>query len=566
MLKISIYLSSLVAASWLLGAPVVAEVQDSPQMTLLIDYDSRGPFSLGDGVDIANLDDGPRLNCIDYDNSPRVEDAENGTSVIHVSISVIKDLDDLETKLGRSLSLEAGLSGSYLQFAEGSVQTSLSRTYSQFLREARSSLMISVRVVADHGRTWLNYNLREEAERLISEELFEDFRQLCGSHFIRAARRESALEYDIVVTGLSRETKEMLAGKASASFEAGAGTSGISTSARGSMRDSMKSFVRTAKHFGQMSVNVRLVGAPGIDIVAPALTNINIADAESIDKLFSSWSKVLKGFRGSKGVTRDFILQRYAQLPEVDQTYHKFVFLGKVIKRLMLVEQLLQDYASYEEEQKDLWGIYFKDKTENLQGLRDRLSSEYTKCSSLDECSLESLPSNVDDFSIEDVLYNGTLKAVCGWGFEANIAGTSTAVLSDIAVSWHGWMNFPNFVDRDATKAFRIDEAGTRHDIQPFNYGYDISVEPNVLRFETDSNRHGPGRAIIQFVNLSLGEGDVFAGNGINQRFLDQQKTALARSQFGVEFRFPSGRTVAQTLGYPDFRECLKLRKLRDLQ
>ena len=563
MMKSYLCLSSLLAALWLLITPVTAEIAHDSSRALSIAYDSRSPFALGDGVDIANLAS-PRKNCIDLKASAKGEDAPNGTSEIHASISVIKNMDDLETKLDKSLSLEASLSGSYLKFAKGKAQTNLSRTYSRFLREMRSSLMLSIRIVADHGRTWLDYRLRPEAQELIAENRLEDFRQMCGSHFIRAERRESALEYDVIVTGLARETKDMLAKEASASFEA-KGRQGISSvSARGSVQDSLKSFVRVARHFGQISINARLVGAPSIATLAPALTKVDVTDPASVNELFSNWGKVLEGFQGSQGVTRDFILLKYPELSDFDQTDEKFAFLGEVTKRLMLVEQLLQEYASYEEhEEKELWDIYFKGRTENLEALRDRLIGEYTKCSSLDECAIERLPSDVVGFSIEDVLYNGKLKATCGWGFEAQVAGEPKAVLSDIAIYWHGWMNFPNFVDRDATKAFRIDAAGERHDIKPFKYGYDMSVDPNVLREPTDlTERHGPGRAIIQFKNRSFGKNEVVRGNVINNDFLDRQRTALAKSQFGMEFHFPSGRVVTQTLGYPDFRPCPRIRDL----
>ena len=557
MMKLCI-LTCVISAFWQLGAPVSAEIHGGPR-TFLIPYDSHSSFALGDGVDITNLA-GPRKNCIDLNASARGQDAPNGTSEIHASISVIKNMDDLETKLDRSLSLEASLSGSYIKFAQGRAQTNLSKTYSRFLREVRSSLMLSVRVVADHGRTWLDYRLRPEARQLIAENRLEDFRQMCGSHFIRAERHESALEYDVIVTGLARETKDMLAKEASASFETKGGTGGISATARGSVQDSLKSFVRVARHFGQISINARLVGAPSIATLAPALTRIDVSDPASVNELFSNWGKVLEGFEGSKGVTRDFILLKYNELPEFDQADEKFAFLGEVTKRLMLVEQLLQDYASHREsEGEELWKLYFKGKAENLKVLQDRLISAYTKCSSLDECPFESLPSDAVGFSIEDILYNGKLKATCGWG--VNTADERSAVLSDIAVYWYGWMNFPNFVDADATRSFRIDASGNRHAIS-LVYGEDMSVDPNVLREPTDptaSKRHGPGRAIIQFEHRSFGEDEVVGGNVINHGFLDRQRTDLAKSQFGVEFHFPSGRIVTQTLGYPDFRQCPKM-------
>ena len=549
------------AALWLLSMPVAAEIIHDGSRSLLLAYDSRGAFALGDGVDITDLV-GPRGNCIDLEKSAKVEDASNGTSEIHASISVIKNMDDLETKLDRSLGLEASLSGSYLKFAKGRVQTNVSRTYGRFLQEVKSSLMISVRIIADHGRTWLDYRLRPEVQQLISEKRFEDFRQRCGSHFIRAERRESALEYDVIVTGLARTTKDMLAKAASVSFESKGGMGSISASARGSMQDSLKSFVEVARHFGKISIDARLVGAPSIATLAPALTKADVTDPASVNELFSSWGRVLEGFQHSDGAPRDYVLLKYNELPDVDQTDQKFVFLGEVTKKLMLVEQLLQDYASYREsEGEELWNLYFIGNAENLKVVQDRLISAYTKCSSLDECSLESLPADVAGFSIEDILYNGKLKATCGWGFNAKVAGKPTAVLSDIAVYWHGWMNFPNFVDRDATKVFRIDASGKRHDIKPFQYGYHMSVEPNVLREPTDptaSERRGPGRAIIQFENRSFKEAAVVRGNVVVHDFLDEQRTVLAKSQFGVEFHFPSGRIVTQTLGYPDFRQCPK--------
>ena len=475
------------------------------------------------------------------------------------SMSVVKNLDDLETQQDRSFGVEARLSGNYLDFARGEAHTSFSRTYSRFLSDVKSSLIISIRIVADHGRTRLQYQLRPEMRQLIANGRLDEFRRRCGSHFIRAERRESALEYDVIITGLSRATKDMLAREASATIRAEAGSGNISSAVAVAAEQSLRSFVAVARHFGQISLEVRLVGAPSIATLAHGVTESDVTDPQSID-VSSTWETVAEGFEGSEGAPRDYILVRYNELPLSSQAHQKFVFLGEVAKRLMLAEQQLREYASFmENEPEELWDIYFASRHENLIALRDRLVEEYENCASEDACDAGNLPDEVLGFTVDDVLYNGKLKATCGWEFEAQVGGRRTALLSDMAVYWHGWMNFPRFVDWGATVAFRIDASGQRHDLDEFEPHFDMSVR----RPEGNAEWQGPDRAIIQFLHRSLGESEVVRGGVVDHAFLREQQVALRESQFGIEFRFPSGRVVAQNLGHPDFHQCQRMRDLR---
>ena len=553
------FICHIAVTLWLMAIPVAGETIHASSRTILLPYDSQGAFALGDGFDLNGLS-GPRGNCIELKNEDIKKDVPRGTSEIRVSISVVKNIDDLETKLNRSFSVEASLSGNYLKFARGEAHTSLSRTYGGFLKDIKSSLIISIRIVADHGRTWLDYRLRPEMRQLISNDHLDRFREKCGSHFVRAVRRESALDYDVIVTGLSRTTKDMLAREASTKFEAQGGSGNISSSAHGSVQHSLRSFVAVARHFGKISVEARLVGAPSIAILARTLPKSDVTDAKSVDELFSNWDKVVEGFQGSEGAPREFILVRYDELPPHPQADRKFVFLGEVAKRLMLVEQLLREYESFRKnEAEELWDIYFGSRHKNLKALRDRLIGEYDNCALQDKCDAGSLPDEVVGSTIDDVLYNGKLKATCGWEFEAQVAGRPTAVLSDMVIYWHGWMNFPKFVDWGATVAFRIDASGKRHDMEEFEPHFDMSVH----RPEGNAEWHGPDRAIIQFLYRSLGEGEVLRGGVVNHAFLREQQAALRKSQFGIVFHFPSGRVVAQNLGLPDFSQCERTRGIQ---
>lgn len=524
-----------------------------------IPYESSSALSMGDGVEITDLS-APKGNCIDLANSTVNKDIVSGTVEIGASIDVVRTIDELERKLNRSLAVEASASGNYLTVASGSVASKFTSEYESFLREVNSSLIVSVRIFADHGRDWLDYRLKPEFRQLLAEGRYEEFRRLCGSHFVRAERRESYLEFNIGVSGLSRLEKETLSKNASVSLEGkGSFQKVFSAQAKGSLQDNLKSFLQRARTFGTTSITARLIGAPGIASLAPALNAASPQDSDSVDALFANLSAIAAEFRQSSGAPRERLLLAYAGLPPSDASYLKFYVLGELTRKYLIVSNARRRSDELRQHLPAMWNDYFAHESKVIDSEIDRLSGLYARCAEAGDCRLD-LPADFAALSIEDVLYDGSLRANCGMDAAYVKDGKTYRAMSDIAVYWRGLMRFANNIVLPTVRAYHFNGSGEKVYSSPFEYGYDYSVDPNFLESsgpDKDGNRRtGPARAIFQIVNASLALERVLPGGEADTAYLRGVADAYADADFGLEFRFSNGWVVNQLVGQPDMRQC----------
>lgn len=530
-----------------------------------IPYDSLSALALGDGVEISRLDS-PAGNCIDLANSPIKQDIPGGTIQINAQISVITSVQDLETKLNRSLGVEASASGNYLKVASGSASTKFTEEYESFIQESTSSLMVSVRISADHGRDWLDYRLKPEFQTLLDNESYDQFRQLCGTHFVRAVKREAYLEYNITVNGLSRLEKETLSESASVSLE-GKGGMGQVFSASGSLSTEQKfsRFIKTASQFGTVDIQARLVGAPGIDSLSPSLNTTATSGQESLQAFFSNLSLIASSFKDTDGAPSQMILLKYNGLPEFDASYTRFYILGEITRKMLIVRSAIKQNEAIRSALPEMWEDYFKADLSGLERAETLLLAAYTRCYDLEECS-PSLPSDHDALTINDVLFDGTLRANCGMDALVTVGSQQYRAMSDVAVYWRGWMRFPNHISLADVSAYYLNNDLERVTSSPFDYEYDYSVDPNHLATsgldDQGQRRTGPGRAIFQIVNESFPIGEVIVDGTPNEPLMKQKISLYGDAIFGLRFRFSNGWVVDQLIGKPDMRQCRTLEKV----
>ncbi|WP_299567911.1 hypothetical protein [uncultured Sulfitobacter sp.] len=529
-----------------------------------VPYDSLSALSLGDGVEITRLDS-PAGNCIDLTNSPIKKDIPGGTIEINAAINVITSVEDLETKLNRSLGVEASASGNYLKVASGSASTKFTEEYESFIQESASSLMVSVRISADHGRDWLDYRLKPQFQKLLDEGSYEDFRQLCGTHFIRAIKREAYLEYNITVNGLSSLEKETLAESASVSLEGKGGIGQVfSASGKLSTQEKFLRFVKIASQFGSIDIQARLVGAPGIDSLSPSLNTGSTSGQESVQAFFSNLSLIASSFKDTDGAPSQMILLRYSALPEFDASYTRFYVLGEITRKMLLVRSAIKQNETIQNGLPEMWNDYFKSDLLALRKAETQLLAEYTRCYELEECS-SNLPNDFLALTINDVLFDGSLRANCGMDALVSIGSQQYRAMSDIAVYWRGWIRFPNHISLSDVSAYYLNTELERVTTSPFDYDYDYSIDPNHLASSgLDGNgekRTGPGRAIFQIVNESLPTNEVVINGAPNEPLLKEKIALYGDAIYGLTFRFSNGWVVNQLVGKPDMRQCRTLER-----
>jgi len=544
-------------------------------------YDSLSPLALGDGVEITRLDRAYG-NCIDLENSPIETDIPNGAIEVSADINVISTVKEIERKLNRSLGAEASVSGNYLRAVRGSLRTRFTDEFESFIRESSSSLMISVKISADHGRDWLDYRLKPEFQNLIDNREFDEFRQVCGTHFVRAIKKEAYLEYNITVSGLSSLAKQTLAKSAKENLQGQGGIGEVFSIGGGvSKEEKFTRFLKTASQFGTIDIQAKLVGASGIDALAPVRESNGGPGTEIIRPLFANLGTIASSFRDTNGAPSQMILARYAALPEFDASYTRFYVLGEIARKLLLARTGLSQSESIEEELPQMWSDYFESDYNELQRVEAALLSEHTRCYESYECSLTRLPDDPNPLTINDILFDGDLRANCGMDAKVNISGTPYKVMSDIAVYWRGWMRFPNYVSLASVEAFYIDESLERKNTIPFEYEYEFSIHPNYLRKNDPDDRlkkenpgeygnriKGPAHATFQIVNYSFPLDEIIINGKHNEQFLKDTLRHFEDGTYGLSFRFSNGWVVTQLIGKPDSRQCRtseELQKPRDV-
>ena len=536
-----------------------ADAQDlgSVSRLLRIDYDSLSGFSLGDGIDYEQLY-APAGNCIDLATSKISKDTP-GSIEIKADVEVISTLEDLESSLSKSLVVAVGANGGMGNAFSADLATSMSETYEWFASQSSSSFIVRVRLYADYGRDVLDYVIKTNEANLLKGDEAEkrEFVDMCGTHFIRAVQKEASLTVDLRVSNLSRDEKETLTSTANTTLK-GSGTfsNGLNIGGDATVNEKLVSFERFASQFGSLDLSVYASGAPGFKGIGNTIF-LDDSAKPSIQNYLNRLASLAENFDNSDGAPSKYLVVKYPGLPDSYVDYPKYLRIEHLVRSYLEVSQFDELYRQILRDDNDFYSRHFEEAHASVSSQIDLLKSLLADCVEDSECSGR-VPSAFDYPNLENLLATREFEGECAYYTPVSDGVRSGNAMSDFALVWRGWINYPNHVQLNSISAFRVSNSGVVTNLAKFRDDRDFTVDPVVLDTPENPNDDpkGPGRAISQIVNERIPRNVIVKDGEVNAEALAQLRSDLASSIFGFRFRYESGAEFTQLIGKPDMSFC----------
>ena len=522
----------------------------------LIRYDTLSGFSLGDGVAFDDPSQ-PLGNCIDLEASKIKQDTP-GVASITAQIDVVSDARELEDSLKTSLIVEANAEIGIEKIGSGKLETSTTRKYEKLLKEKNSTLVVRILLSSDKGRDVLDYRLREEYKTLLNgdDSQQDEFVERCGTHFIRAVQKGASLSVDLVVSNLSKSSKELLSETAKKTLSGKGAYKGVSLGGKKANQETLDRFETLATQLGAVSITMEGRGAPGLEALAPVLYQAD-GTAASLSQYLDKIKEVVSAFKAEQSAPEYYITQKYPGIANRYFDTTKALYLDALLRRIIAAESALASYARFKKDDPGFWEAHVKGPEAVTSRSHNNLKRVLRKCVDEDACQLRvtEIPTLV---SKSDLLERGRLGVVCGTDITFQDGASSFAVMSDMALVWRGEIRYPNFVALDAVKAFAIASDGKRRDLEGFVAARDFSVDPVALKTPKEPDRIGPGRAISQIVNTKLAHEKVIKDDRINLPFLQRTRENLGAEVYGLTFNYRTNNEIYDVvLGRADLSQCI---------
>jgi len=367
-----------------------------------IEYNSLSGFALGDGVIFESMNS-PAGNCIDLASSPIKKDSP-GAVVVKAKIDVVSNAEQLESSLERSMLIEAGIDGGLKDIATFDIDGTSFKSYTRFIDEQSSSLLVTVKLYADYGRDILDYNLKSDKAALLagSDDDIDKFVSLCGTHFIRAVQRQASIDLTMKVSNLSSDEKETLINNATLSLKGdGTFSNGFKLGGYVSVDSKLKEFERLASQFGSVSIDIQGTGAPGLAAFGPVI--YSDGKEARINEYLNKLRELVKEFATTDGAPKQYILLKYPSMPDDRVDYQKFYQLDRILKLYILSKAYSDYYENIRRNDTRFWSDHFQTVSTNLYTKQEELKTLYSACIEREQCSLKLTPLE-PPLTLEDVL------------------------------------------------------------------------------------------------------------------------------------------------------------------
>lgn len=545
-----------VALAWLfLGVPAVA--QDGFSRLTNLEFDSLSGFSLGDGINYEKLYT-PAGNCTKIADALITDDTPGAISV-KAKIEVLSSADEIEKSTNTSLITTLGANAGMKGVFSADVTSTNTSTYEWFLNQKSSALIVRIKVYADYGRSVLDYDLKQNYKDLLAtgSPKYQEFMDICGTHFIRAVQKEASIIIDMKVSQLSKDEKQTIVNNSNTSLK-GSGTfnNGLTVGGNYSVDSKLKEFERFASQFGNVSIEMYGRGAPGFDGIEKIIY-LEDGTSASIQEYLKRLGELVEKFKTTDGAPTTFILQKYPNLPDDQVNFPRILQLDKILRVYAHYKGFRDYYDEMKNSQYKLWNNHFQSEQAAVSATIDTLEKRYNACRDQDKCTL-SLPKLIEHKTHEDLLSTNSLKGSCSNYLGAFDAGNSVYAMSDVAIVWRGLVNFPNYVDLNSVRAFQIYPNGYKKEFSAnsFRPVRDFSVDPAYLESIENPTAKGPGRAISQLVNVKFPAENILDNGQIKPDVLRKIRNEYANSVFGLSFQFIGGPRISQMTGKPDMSNC----------
>lgn len=545
----ALHISAAALASVL--SPAVALAQADPS-EITIPYSSSGSQTLGDAVNI----EFPAValgRCVDYQEGDVKWDTNGAISsdgVIDIISDYSKEQQEADIDLGykTTAKVAAGVFN-----ADSTLDASFKSTK---VRDSEDrSVTIEFRSYADYGRRMIENYKPKPGSPSPSGDL-TGYRSVCGTHFIRGQRRLSELTIMVEIKTSTKSGKDALTAALNQTIGGGVSLKAINASGTATLNASYKSIIDFAQASGDVHVEYRARGGPGIKAAGESS---KIVDPTDIVKLSQIASNVAALFDQNNSSITGYVLQSDTALGAPAYTFDvdRVRKIGTLTRALIKVNNAASRYADLKAKNPNAYTKYFAPQDSALVALKASLVDKVKACASGAACT-EISGDILENFAfLEDMFQNPVVSISCQYQPARDLlpaganASNNPLVLESISINLKASVDHYDLIDFTSLKIERLNPEFELSDVTGAFSGFAFSAPRN-------NSRRANGTIFSS--NLRPQEALKYDASS-NQYSIDQVELTRRREQilgsvFSLSAAGPSGYKISYDTGYPSRQDC----------
>lgn len=540
------------AAAALLTAPLTASAQpDIGSITL--PYTVTGGGYLGSGVNIS----APSTTlgeCVRYAKSET--DTTGATSTV-ANISVVSQYDMYSRDTVLDLGFQSTAKAAYAGIS-ADTKFKLTGKYADFVKREGNSVAVMFNASSDNGRLLaVDYALKDEYKNLLASSPGE-FRERCGTHFIRGIHKVADATVIVRIDGLSDSGKNALELTLEKTVGGGFDYEGLKASGSSTVTTSYKQVVEFAKRQSKVNISFKAIGGPGLAAAGQA---INATDPADLKAISTAMSQAVSQFTGANAAPLEYILVPYTVFGAEKIAYDPELIekVGKLTEQLVRVSEALERIEGYKKRLPNIYKKYFINTEASLRTLKADLISRVNTCAKGGACERVNADVLSNYVFLEDVFSSGRAWASCSYQPAGKLLSVSNAkidprVLETVTVNFEGVAPHYDALDFSSVKILRFSEE------------FDVDdVSDQFIRFSKSSSQAGMRMfGSIYFENLKTKDVLIYdkKSNGIDvdRIALSKRRDKVLNSMYVIEVAgAQGGQRYGYSVGFPDRQSCKQL-------
>ncbi len=447
--------------------------------TVIVPYSSDANRTIGDSVNIT-FPYTPLGRCVDYEDDALVWDT-GGAISSEGKITLVS----VETEEKRTTNLALGFQ------AAGKVKAGVFNANSDFsfdmtsesFRSDQSKLVtLEFSSGANFGRRIIqDYRLDDEAPSPDADPAL--FLERCGTHFIRGERRTSDLTILIRIGSTSRQGKDALTATLKRTIGGGVSLKAISGDAGATFTASYKSIIEFAKKTGNVSIEYRAHGGPGIAAAGAAAQIVDPSDFAQLSAVISNVSAMFT--QDNSGID-GYVLQSNTALgaPDFNINLERLEQIGALTRKLLMLNDAAARYEELGNRYPMEYETYFQTYGDTVNVARSELVELIKECAAGGSCVppsdniLANLPFLEEMFVEADVSVSCQYQSATSILPVLNTPVSDPEILESISINVVGKSQNPDLVDFISTRIMRLTPKNEVIDVSEQFSGFALS-EPN---------------------------------------------------------------------------------------
>lgn len=431
--------------------------EDGNPSTITVPYSSESSHAPGDAISIA-FPYAPLGRCITF----KSEDVQwdTGGAISSEGKIALKSQSD-ENKRTTNIALGFQTSGKIkagIFSANSKFDTDISTE--SFRQDAASTITLEFSASADYGRRMIRDFKVDPTVPSFATNL-SDFLARCGTHFIRGERRASNLTILVRISTSSQQGKDALTARLTRTLGGGVSIKAITGEAGATFTATYKSIIEYAKRAGQVSVEYRASGGPGIAAAGASAKIMDPADFAALSAIASNVSSL---FTQDNSAVTSYLLQPNTSFgaPSVTFDLSRIEQIGTLTRRLIMLSEAAERYDVLETNQPTVYTKYFKSFGDKVDVARAELVQLINNCSAGGSCAPPQSNILNDLLFLEDLFSDVQVSLTCQYQPAdmivpvVNSPSETPEVLETISLNVSGRSRHAALIDFTSTSVSRL--------------------------------------------------------------------------------------------------------------